>query len=482
MIRCLATLALCALILPASGAGDLPNDRKIMEELRDDLAALWKSSSPEKELQSRMKDADLRGPVGRRKYTQEFDGGVNVLGLLPGKGRRAEEVVVVVVEDPREAAGELSRSAGTGAAPWAVVLAVARQLADSPPSRSVLFVAFNPSSEPGRGAEFFAENLPVKAEAIVATVHLDALGRPHGGFMRGVVWVGGLEYCPPLEALIAAATAEAGLYVLPVNAAVLELPSSRALLTRKNVGGIVCSSGHYPGRGEESDTLEQLDDWSLLQFSKYLSSFVRLLADASGRPEFLAEPQPLRSEFSSYAIECGVLLNLVKQQNLPFAASPSLLAEAGKLRETCVRICETEPFSLEAAPYLQRGVRDLNRRLPGRETEDPPTPSPSNPAEHVNEVVELIPPATEFRPNTQQRPVFVMPEGGIEVVDVAPATPEAAAPPRPATARVAPATRVEAAAPRVVNVTRTEPRVEPPPVTEKKQPPPFLKPPNWLKQ
>jgi len=104
MTRVLHILALCALLLPVPGsaAEKLPDDRKLTENLRHDLQVLWKSDSPEKELQSDMRDAGLRGPMGRRRYTQAFDGGENVLGLLPGRGKLANEYVIVAVDEQRE--------------------------------------------------------------------------------------------------------------------------------------------------------------------------------------------------------------------------------------------------------------------------------------------------------------------------------------------------------------------------------------------
>ncbi len=502
-------LALILSAAPAMGQQDSPE----LARLEKHVAELSSGAPMEAYLADQMKRAGLKAVFPRGKYTQEFDGGVNVAGSVPGRHPQFKErAVVVVVNDPREVyGGGPARGASAGAALAAVLLAAAEAFSKQPCQRSLLWVAFNPGDGRGQGADYFFSHLPVRAEQIVLCVHLGALGRAYGDFMNGVVWTAGMQYCPELEELITATTAEAGLYVLPTAAEVLGLASSHEESIKQRIPSMLFSVGEHGDSGSDTDVAARLDMTGLARFSRYLATLVRLMGNAPGTPQCRPESAPFASEFCSYAVECGVLINLSDQGRLPFSLPSGVVDDASGLRATCIDLCEAEPLPAQEAARVQKQARQLNqevlRALRQRRARTPQAAiADAATATGTPALSDFAPPSSpdfrqgEGRPATE----FVIPEGGIEVVNVKTATPEApampiakaehASPMRPATAGaeigsvtrtivIRPATGEIVARPKAAAAKIKPPTKEaaPPKVDEKKPDGrQFLKPPEWL--
>lgn len=511
---------------PAAAQSDL-------ERLQQHLQRLESGEPMETYLAAELKRTGLAAPFPRARYTQEFSDGVNVLARVEGLHPQfRNQVVVVAVNDPREfGAGRPARGASTRAAPHAVMLLVAEAMANAPCQRSLLFVSFNPTEKRGRGAEHFLAHLPVAEEQIVLSLHLGSLGRAYGDFMKGVVWAAGVEYCPELDEVVAAATAETGLYVLPVAASVLDLSSAHNAFLGRRLPGLLFSSGEHGDSGLDSDRLEALDRLNLLRFARYLVALLGLVGDHAITPQCRPSPALFASEFSSYAVQCGVLVNLEQQGRLPLWGLAGLVEEASRLRTEAIALCEMEIMPPIEAERVQREMRRLNERLTGamRSRRPPPVEAAvvelSAEPERPSRLRDFTPPTPGgFREETRVRASeFVIPEGGIEVVDLTlkaepeattaepagatdvelldfapPAVVEEATPPlrvetatpaavlEAATAEL----RVEAATPtaEIAPATRQARQAPPPsapPTPEKPKQPDagrFLKPPAWLQR
>ncbi|MBI2900992.1 MAG: M20/M25/M40 family metallo-hydrolase [Planctomycetes bacterium] len=137
---------------------------------------------------------EIPGPLGTRRRIV----GRNVIGILDGKdGRLRREYVLVAAHydgvgkkgDPNPT-GRLPgarddaiwNGADDNASGVAALLETARLLAESPPKRSVVFVAFGGEEFGNAGSLHFVRRLPepLAAEALTAMVNLHMLGRNPG--------------------------------------------------------------------------------------------------------------------------------------------------------------------------------------------------------------------------------------------------------------------------------------------------------------
>lgn len=151
---------------------------------------------------------------------QEHAVGVNLLGLLPGSdpALRGEVVVVGAHYDHLGRGGEGSNSlapestavhngADDNASGVAGMLEIARQLAASPPRRSVLFAAFAGEELGLLGSQHLVQHLPVPREQVVAMINLDMIGRPKEG---PALTLGGWGTASEWPEIVAAANAPLG--------------------------------------------------------------------------------------------------------------------------------------------------------------------------------------------------------------------------------------------------------------------------------
>ncbi|MGH9803279.1 MAG: M28 family metallopeptidase, partial [Blastocatellia bacterium] len=117
----------------------------------------------------------------------------NVAGLLEGKERKDEFVIVSAHYDGVGFAGAMDNAAGV-----AVMIEVARLLAKNPPQRSVLFIAFDGGEQNNSGAKYYAERPPVPLDKTVAAINLVGFGAGFGDQLPETLYVVGAEYSPQL--------------------------------------------------------------------------------------------------------------------------------------------------------------------------------------------------------------------------------------------------------------------------------------------
>ncbi len=106
----------------------------------------------------------------------------NVVGILRGKDPDlANEYVILIAHldhegvrpTPEEGDDEIYNGAMDNAAGVSAMLEVARILKDSPPKRSIVFLAVTAEEKGLNGSDYFARNPTVPAEGMVAVVNLD---------------------------------------------------------------------------------------------------------------------------------------------------------------------------------------------------------------------------------------------------------------------------------------------------------------------
>jgi hypothetical protein len=135
---------------------------------------------------------------------------VNVVGLLPGSGPQDEVIILTAHYDhigmADEGADRIYNGADDDASGVAMVLELARALADGPaPHRTVMAVLVTGEERGLLGSRAYVEGAPVPIEYTVANLNFEMVGRPDesvGG--RGRLWLTGWERTtlgPELEAV-----------------------------------------------------------------------------------------------------------------------------------------------------------------------------------------------------------------------------------------------------------------------------------------
>ncbi len=122
-----------------------------------------------------------------------------VAALIEGKTRKDEFVIVGAHFDGfgGEFAGAMDNAAGV-----AVMIEVARQLAKTPPQRSVLFIAFDGGEQNNAGAKRYAERPLVPLDKTVAAINLSGFGGGFGDHLHESLFVIGAEFSPQLSAAV----------------------------------------------------------------------------------------------------------------------------------------------------------------------------------------------------------------------------------------------------------------------------------------
>lgn len=123
----------------------------------------------------------------------------NVAALIEGKTRKDEFVIVGAHFDGfgAEFAGAMDNAAGV-----AVMIEVARQLAKTPPQRSVLFIAFDGGEQNNAGANRYAERPLVPLDKTVAAINLSGFGGGFGDQLHESLFIIGAEFSPQLAAAV----------------------------------------------------------------------------------------------------------------------------------------------------------------------------------------------------------------------------------------------------------------------------------------
>ncbi len=133
----------------------------------------------------------------------------NVIGLLPGKGPHADEIVVIGAHyDHLGHGGPGSLAPGShaifhGADDNASGTATMMKLADyfthqGPQERTLLFAAWTAEEEGLIGSQHFVEHPPIPLDRIVADLNLDMVGR----IRANVVYIGGAGTAPAFDKLL----------------------------------------------------------------------------------------------------------------------------------------------------------------------------------------------------------------------------------------------------------------------------------------
>lgn len=229
----------------------------------------------------------------------------NVAGLLPGTDPRLRDETVLVTshyDHLGTQSGRLYPGANDNGSGTVAMLEVARQLAATPPPRSVLFVSFGSEEQLMLGSYHYTAH-PLRPLATTrAVLNLDMIGRheAHTPESEGAYEVTagrvdqlnlvGAAYSPDLTAALQRASAGAGLTLSDK----FDRDSSMRTLFRcdhlpflqKGIPAVWLFGGFHPGYHEPSDTVDQIDFDKMARVVRLTVGAVRSLASTAQPPRF----------------------------------------------------------------------------------------------------------------------------------------------------------------------------------------------------
>jgi hypothetical protein len=248
---------------------------------------------------------ELRRAIGRREVIQTR----NVIGVLEGSDPKLKDEYVIVTGHYDHVGQKdqfIYHGADDNASAVAAVIAIAEAFVAAPvrPKRSIAFLVFEAEEDGLLGAFHYVNNPVVPLDKSVAVLNMDMIGRDEdsptwntrAADNRNGVNVVGTLYNPDLRRVVEAENQKIGL-----------------TLDYKTDGddreGWFSRSDHYPfavkgvpmvffNTGEHPDYHTANDTWDRINYPKfekitrlvYLST--RNVADAAGRPRFVAGPGP----------------------------------------------------------------------------------------------------------------------------------------------------------------------------------------------
>lgn len=190
-------------------------------QVKQSVVDAWLKQANQPDLASLQKQIDQSGrPYSRDLAGLSAQGKVlihrtvhplkNVVGVLPGRGKHADEYVIVGAHyDHLGYGGPGSLSPGTrkvhpgaddNASGTSAVMEMARLLADQPPHRrSILFICFSAEETGLLGSSYFVNHPSVPLSKVAAMVNLDMVGR----LRNQTLLVGGSGTARPFEQILA---------------------------------------------------------------------------------------------------------------------------------------------------------------------------------------------------------------------------------------------------------------------------------------
>lgn len=242
-------------------------------------------------------------PLFEGRFTQDIPGpeegtviGRNVGAVLRGGDPElADEFVLLSAHYDHlgSPGGVLYPGADDNASGIAMLLEVARSLADSPdrPRRSVLFVAFDLEENGLWGSRYLVEHPPVPLDQIGLFLTADLIAGSLGGVCDDQVFVIGSERAPEVRPWIESAATDQPVEVAMVGTDLLVVDrSDYGPFRLRSIPYLFFSTGESPRYHTPDDTPESLDYPKLEAISQVIHGVVERAAEADMRPVWRGEP------------------------------------------------------------------------------------------------------------------------------------------------------------------------------------------------
>jgi hypothetical protein len=142
---------------------------------------------------------------------EEFNGAVNIIGMIEGTGNNEEFIVITAHYDHLGVRGEeIYNGADDNASGTAGILAIAEYFSNRQPENNLLFIAFDAEEQGLAGAYHFVQSPTISLSQVALNVNLDMIST---NFENELYAVGTYHY-PFLKPLVEEATADVPISVL----------------------------------------------------------------------------------------------------------------------------------------------------------------------------------------------------------------------------------------------------------------------------
>ncbi len=224
----------------------------------------------------------------------------NVIGLLPGRGPKAEELIVIAAHYDHVGYGQMGalgpfgqiyNGADDNASGAAVLVELAGRLAhrSEPLQRSLLFIAFTAEEQGLVGSRHYVKH-PVKPlDQIITMINLDMVGRMQENQLMAGSAGTGKEFAPILKRL--AERHGLNLRIGGESAG----GSDHVSFVAQKIPAIHFFTGIHPDYHRPSDDWDKLSIDGMLKVADLVEELAVELAKLPQRPQFVAPPQPKTS-------------------------------------------------------------------------------------------------------------------------------------------------------------------------------------------
>ncbi len=221
----------------------------------------------------------------------------NVVGVIRGEGRFADEYVVIGghydhlgIASPRSMFGlggggdaEIHNGADDNASGTAGVIEAGRMLALSKPlKRSVLLVTFTGEETGLLGSKYFVEHPPVPLDQMVAMLNMDMIGRFDDE--KNTVQVFGTEAADEFSEMITRLTDSAGMK-LRGDASALG-PSDHTSFYQENIPSMHFFTGLHEDYHRPGDDVEKINAVGGARVTDLVVAMAKEIIDADARPTY----------------------------------------------------------------------------------------------------------------------------------------------------------------------------------------------------
>ncbi len=235
----------------------------------------------------------------------------NVVGLIEGAEQPGQYVIIGAHYDGQGFGGAISmnhenpdtlhNSADDNASGVAGLLRLAEQFSDEPPAKSILFVAFSGEEVGLQGSRYFARNLEVEADSVLAMINLDMIGRLNDDELT----IFGTGTSPMWDEILTDIEIE--------NVEILSNPSGTGASDHSSFHEISIPALHYfTGSHEDyhrgSDTSDKIDMHGILKITNHAEKVVRSLFDLNASEiEFTPTAPQRESTMDFNSVTLGVI-------------------------------------------------------------------------------------------------------------------------------------------------------------------------------
>lgn len=243
--------------------------------------------------------AAIRAEVAVSDTGFPIDRGRNVIGILPGVGKKSEEIVIVGAHYDhvgrglrrgmaRGKRGEIHNGANDNASGVAAVLEIADAVTTLAASghrleRTLVFIAFDAEEMDRRGSRYYVDHPTVSVDRIAAVLNMDMIGR-NG---RHHIHACKLPAFKDLNQLTAAAAAAHGVALDTARMEMLVARSDIAPFAMRGVPSVCFFSGEHPEYHRETDDAQLLDAIKMQKITRMIFDLTVRCAghDGSFRPQ-----------------------------------------------------------------------------------------------------------------------------------------------------------------------------------------------------